>query len=60
SRRGLAARNQLNSDGHDEAVHLQPLEEIVASGQTLAERLLHECRTEWNGDIGEVFRRHAY
>ena len=60
ARRGLTARGYLNSDGHDETVYLQPLEEIVASGQTLAERLLHECRTEWNGDISEVFRRHAY
>jgi glutamate--cysteine ligase len=60
ARQGLAARKQLNSDGHDETVYLQPVEEIVASGQTLAERLLHECRTEWNGDISEVFRRHAY
>ena len=57
---GLAARQQLNSDGHDETVYLQPIEEIVASGQTLAERLLQECRTEWNGDISEVFRTHAY
>jgi glutamate--cysteine ligase len=60
ARRGLVARAQLNSDGHDESVYLQPLEETVASGLTPAERLLGEYRTSWNGDIGEVFRRHAY
>jgi len=60
SRAGLAARARLNSDGADESVYLQPLQEIIASGRTPAERLLAEYETVWQGDIGEVFRRHAY
>jgi len=60
SRAGLAARARQNSDGADESVYLQPLQEIVASGRTPAERLLAEYETVWQGDIGEVFRRHAY
>ncbi|MCX5495492.1 glutamate--cysteine ligase [Kaistia dalseonensis] len=57
---GLTRRGRKNADGVDESVYLQPLQEVVASGETPAERLLREYATDWNGDIGEVFRRHAY
>ena len=40
ARAGLKRRNRLDRDGRDEARHLEPLEHIVASGQTPAELLL--------------------
>jgi glutamate--cysteine ligase len=57
---GLVRRKRLNRDGKDETIHLAELEEIVSSGETPAERLLREYETDWQGDIEEVFRRHAY
>jgi glutamate--cysteine ligase len=56
----LMRRKRLNRDGKDETIYLAALEEIVASGETPAERLLREYETDWQGDIDEVFRRHAY
>jgi glutamate--cysteine ligase len=60
ARAGLERRNRLNGDGSDETIYLSSLEEIIATGVTPAERLLHEYETEWHGDIDEVFRRYAY
>ena len=37
---GLARRGVLDRDGHDERVHLRPLEALVAGGRTPAEELL--------------------
>jgi len=60
ARAGLSRRARLNSEGVDESVYLSPLQETVASGMTPAERLLAAYHGDWHGDIGEVFRRHAY
>ncbi len=60
ARAGLARRGFTNEDQADETIFLAPLEEVVASGETLAERLLKEYETEWKGDINEAFRRYAY
>jgi glutamate--cysteine ligase len=60
ARDGLQRRNRLNSDGADETIHIALLEEIVATGETPAERLLDEYENEWGSDIDEVFRRYAY
>src|SRR5690606_13988045 len=42
ARGGLARRKRLNRDGADETMYLASLQEIVASGETPAERLLRE------------------
>jgi len=60
ARDGLTSRSRFDEEGEDEAIYLAPLEEIVASGITPAEKLLHEYQEEWRGDIDEVFLRHAY
>jgi len=57
---GLVRRGFPGEEQKDETAFLAPLEEIVESGVTPAERLLREFETEWNGDINEVFRRYAY
>jgi glutamate--cysteine ligase len=60
SAEGLRRRARLNEGGADESVFLSSLQEIVASGEPPAERLLREYETDWHGNIDEVFRRHAY
>jgi len=60
SRGGLVRRNRLNRDGADESIHLSLLEEIAATGETLAERALAEYRNGWNGNIEPIFERYGY
>ncbi len=53
ARGGLKRRGRLDAQGRDEGVHLDVLDEIVASGKTLAERLLADF--EANGrDVDRV------
>jgi glutamate--cysteine ligase len=60
SRQGLKSRAQLNSSGEDETHFLAELDDIAATGVTPAERLLERYRTEWGGDVDQVFEACAY
>jgi glutamate--cysteine ligase len=60
SRRGLAARGRLNSEGGDETGFLAPLDEVVARGTTSAQEMLNAYRTRWDGSIDPVFLEYAY
>jgi len=60
ARAGLARRANRDADGADETIYLAPIEEIVASGKTPADRLLDEYENGWHGDIDQIFSRHAY
>ncbi|HET7413798.1 MAG TPA: glutamate--cysteine ligase [Pararhizobium sp.] len=60
ARRGLKARGRLNSEGHDEAHFLAPLEEVTARGKTSAEVLLDLYGNRWNGSVEPVFEEYAY
>ncbi|MEJ1157701.1 glutamate--cysteine ligase [Prosthecomicrobium sp. N25] len=65
ARKGLVRRNRLGpcapaEISETEAVYLAPLEEIVATGETLAEKMLRQYETEWGGDIRRVFAEYAY
>lgn len=55
SRRGLLARGRLDEGGSSEAGFLEPLHEIVESGQTPAQRLLEKFHGAWGGDISRVY-----
>lgn len=56
ARSGLAARRRLDpATGRDETVFLEPLDEIAASGKTLADRLLADFHGPWGGRIDPVF-----
>ncbi len=57
---GLQRRARLNAKGVDESRFLDPLIDVVESGQTAAERKLELFRGEWGGDIDRVFREFAY
>ncbi len=56
SRNGLAARARKDAMGLDERQYLAPIEEIVASGRTIAEQLLESYHGPWKGDIRQVLR----
>jgi glutamate--cysteine ligase len=60
SAEGLRRRAALNSQGVDETRFLDPVIEVVESGQTAAERKLELFHGAWNGDIDRVFREFAY
>jgi glutamate--cysteine ligase len=50
------SREGLKRRGLGEETFLDPLEDIVESGKTHAERLLDRLANEWRGDVTEVFR----
>ncbi len=60
SRSGLKARNRLNSEGGNEVHFLASLEEVVALGETSAERMLKYYASSWDRDINHVFEEFAY
>jgi len=55
AQRGLASRARLNAAGDNETGYLQPLEDMVARGQTRAERLLELYHGEWGGDLSKIY-----
>jgi glutamate--cysteine ligase len=60
ARAGLKRRNRLDRDGRDEARHLEPLEHIVASGQTPAELLLAKYHGPWGGSVEPAYRENLF
>ena len=57
---GLKARARLNAAGDDESGYLEPLRQIVASGETLADCLLARFNGAWGGDIARVYDELSY
>ena len=55
SRAGLVRRARRDASGQDESRHLAPVQEILASGQTLAQRLETRYRGPWGGKVEPVF-----
>ena len=60
SEAGLKARGHLNANGQDETLYLEPLKASVASGQSLADHLLAQYQTEWNGDLNRIYEQYSY
>ncbi|WP_313802862.1 glutamate--cysteine ligase [Sphingobium sp.] len=60
ARSGLSARARLNASGDNETGYLAPLDEIVASGQTHAERLLARYHGEWKGDLSRIYAEESF
>ncbi len=53
---GLVRRGRTNAAGKDETIYLAPLEEVIQTAQSPAERWLERFRGEWNGDLTRIFR----
>jgi glutamate--cysteine ligase len=49
------ARDGLKARGLGEEMHLDPLDAIVATGQTQADRWLDRCARDWGGDVSRIF-----
>jgi len=49
------ARGGLKGRGLEEEAFLDPLDAVVATGQTQADRWLERCATAWGGDVSKVF-----
>ncbi|QGG89456.1 glutamate--cysteine ligase [Agrobacterium sp. MA01] len=60
SRAGLKARGQLNSEGQDETVFLNTLDEVLAKRMTLADDMLALYHGRWNGSVEPVFEDYQY
>jgi glutamate--cysteine ligase len=58
--RGLTRRGRQNSAGDNESGFLDPLNEIVASGKTPAERLLDLYHGEWQGDLSRIYSEMSF
>lgn len=56
---GLAKRGFCDASGVDERQYLAPLEEIVDTRRTVADRLLEKFHGPWGGDINWVFAEAA-
>ena len=52
---GLQRRGNRNDAGEDESIYLQCVEQLLARGQTQAERWLELYRGEWAGDLTRIF-----
>jgi glutamate--cysteine ligase len=54
------ARKGLQARGQDEAIYLDPLDAIVATGKTSADILLDKYHDAWSGDVAPVFIDNEY
>jgi glutamate--cysteine ligase len=57
---GLTRRARLNSAGDNEGGFLDPLNEIVATGKTPAERLLDRYHGQWQGDVSRIYSEMSF
>ena len=56
ARGGLSRRARRETFGCDETRFLEPLDEIVASGKTVADRLIESYHGEWRGSVDPAFQ----
>src|SRR5919197_862881 len=57
---GLKDRARLNSEGEDESMFLQLVEEVVKSGRTPADELLARYEGPWRGNVDCVFEEYSF
>jgi glutamate--cysteine ligase len=57
---GLTRRSRLNSAGDNEGGFLDPLRDVVATGMTPADRLLHKYEHEWRGDVSRIYEEFSF
>ena len=60
ARQGLSERARMSAAGDDETGFLQPLQRIVDTGRTPAERLLERYHGDWNESLVPLFTEQAY
>ena len=60
AREGLKRRGYHDAQGRDETHYLDPLENIVATGQTPAEAMLAKFHGAWAGHVASAYLEHAF
>jgi glutamate--cysteine ligase len=60
AREGLIRRGYFNHDGKDEAIYLEPLDRIVATGMTPADELLTKYHSAWSGSVAPAYDEFAF
>ncbi len=60
ARAGLKARARMNAHGEHEALFLDDLDEIAATGISPAERLIERYKGAWGESVEPVFEERAY
>ncbi|CAN1501384.1 GshA Gamma-glutamylcysteine synthetase [Rhabdaerophilaceae bacterium] len=60
ARAGLRNRARLDGFGRDETMFLDPLDDLVAAGETQADQLVRRYHAEWHGSVEPVFDLLAY
>jgi len=60
SRAGLNARGKLNTQGENETVFLQELDDFARSGHSNADKLINLYKGGWNGDIMRAYEDCVY
>jgi glutamate--cysteine ligase len=57
---GLTRRARVNSAGDNESGFLDPLNDVVATGKTPADRLLDLYHGEWQGDVSHIYSEMSF
>jgi glutamate--cysteine ligase len=57
---GLKNRRRYSESGRDEAIYLDPLQAILASGRSPAEEMLDAYHGRWQGSVDPLFKEYAY
>ena len=57
---GLTRRAELNAAGDNEGGFLDPLREVIATGQTPADRLLERYHGVWAGDVSRIYEEFSF
>jgi glutamate--cysteine ligase len=60
ARMGLEARGNFSSAGCDEQTYLQPLQDILETGETAADRLVVLYDGEWRSDLSRAFVQYSF
>jgi glutamate--cysteine ligase len=60
ARAGLKRRALTNPDGQDESIFLEPVDELLGAGRTIAEEILARYANEWEGCTDPLFRDYAF
>jgi glutamate--cysteine ligase len=57
---GLTRRARLNSAGDNESGFLDPLNDVISTGKTPADRLLDLYHGEWQGDLSRIYSEMSF
>jgi glutamate--cysteine ligase len=57
---GLANRKMLDQKGGDERQYIEPLQEFVRTGRTIADELLDRYHGAWGGKVDPIFDEYAF